>query len=524
MKDISRFGIGDYLAILSKRRLYFLTTAVLVIAAVSIYGKLAPDIYKSETRIMAVTPFVSADYVRPAIKSTPEDQIISIREQLASRTFLEKIIQLFPKYGADKSGVVPDTAVRAFSKRIGIERSSNNSVIISFLSTSQKEAQNITKQIAEELISSNATSRQNTAQNADAFFDEQLKLASKDLTDKENEIKEWKMKHMGELPEQTLANMNTLSTLRSQLNATETAIQQAREQLKSLDYRYQERKRLNLISRSLTATANEIRGTDKKEGIPSPPEVELANKKALLSQYMAKYTPNYPDVILLRKNIERLEQQIRDRKAAINAAQTANTAESAPPGKTVSETGPEGLAAPEAVADVSDPMDASFKYEADSTNAQIARREKDKEELQQQIKLLQGRLNLAPDREQELNGLMRDEGVLKAHYANIQSQKFNAGLASTVETNKNNQTYKIIDAASWPEIPAAPNRLQIVLIGIGAGLVLGFAAAIGREIADDTISGEDEAKLLLNVPVLASISAIPKERKSIKSLPGRRIA
>jgi polysaccharide chain length determinant protein (PEP-CTERM system associated) len=525
MKDISRFGIGDYLAILWKRRPYFLITAVLVIAGMSFFAWWMPDIYRSETRITAVSPFVSEDWVRPAVKSTPEDQIISIREQLQSRSFLEGLIERHGLFGQGKNpNFKMENAVRAARNQIGIEKSSNNTVIIYFMGKIPREVQKATQAITEELVDQNANSRKKTVIATDDFFDEQLRQAEKDLKAHEETVKKWKTDHMGELPEQTLANMNTLSTLRSQLNGTDNAIQQAREQLKSLDYRYQERKRLNLISRSLTVTANEVRGADRKEGTASSLEVELASKKTLLSQYLAKYTPNYPDVILLKKNIERLEQQIRDRRAAIDAAQAANSSGAAPAGKAASETGPEESASPEAIADASDPLDASFKYEADSINAQIARREKEKEEIQQQIKNLQARLNLAPSLEADLTALTREEGVLRGHFGDLQSQKFKAQMASTVEQNKNNQTYKIIDPPNLPDKPVAPNRLQLVLIGIGAGLVLGFAAAIGREIADNTISGEDEAKTLLNIPVLASISTIPKERKTTKSLPGRRIA
>jgi len=45
-------------------------------------------------------------------------------------------------------------------------------------------------------------------------------------------------------------------------------------------------------------------------------------------------------------------------------------------------------------------------------------------------------------------------------------------------------------------------------MGIGAGFVLGIAAAFGRELLDTTLGSESEAAAVLKLPVLVSIAEI----------------
>ena len=163
-------------------------------------------------------------------------------------------------------------------------------------------------------------------------------------------------------------------------------------------------------------------------------------------------------------------------------------------------------------------MEASFKFEADSIKSEIAKREKEKKELEQQINLYQSRLKLGPRLDQELATLLREAEVLRTQYDNLQKQKFSTKMATTVETDKRSESYRIIDPANLPVKAEYPNRLQIVLMGIGGGLILGIGAAFGRELLDTTIAGEEEAKQVLNLPVLVTIPTVPKEKKKNKKI------
>jgi polysaccharide chain length determinant protein (PEP-CTERM system associated) len=502
MKDLTHLEVSDYFQIVWKRRWYALAVFVLVILGAAAYSWMVPDVFKSETRVMVETPLVSEDYVRSPARSTAEDRMSSIREQLASRTFLERMIEQFQMYGY---GTLPEfvmeNAVKAARKQIGIEKTSDKTFTISFIATDAQFAQMVTRQLAQEVIRISNDSRKDKVLATDQFIDEQLRQSRDALIAREKEIARFKSEHLGELPEQGNANMSALNGLHSQLTAIENAMQQAQERDKLLDFKVQERKRMNLLSQSLATAENPGKPAPAGAKTPSSLEMELEAKKALLAQYMAKYTSHHPDVLTLTRDINRLEQQIQQQKAARGEEYTPATELTAEAGNKDKQT------------DQRDPMEASFQFEADGIKAEIARREKEKQDILKQIKVYQGRLNLAPSLDQELATRMREFDVAKVQYDNLQKQKFSTQMATTVEADKKNETYRIIDEANLPVKAQYPNRLQIVLLGIGGGLLLGIGASIGRELMDTAIASEEEAKRILNLPVLVTIPNVPKEKK-----------
>jgi polysaccharide chain length determinant protein (PEP-CTERM system associated) len=502
MKDLKHLEVSDYFQILWKRRWYALAVFVLVVSGAAVYSWLVPDVFQSETRVMVETPLVSENYVRPTVQSTAEDRIGSIREQLASRTFLERMIEQFQMYGyGTRSEFVMENAVKAARKQIGIQKTSDNTFTIAFVSPEPQFAQMVTRQLAQEVIRISNTSRKNKVLATDQFIDEQLRQSKAALTAQEEKIARFKSVHLGELPEQGNANMSALNGLHSQLTAIENAMQQAQERDKLLDFKVQERKRLNLLSQRLSTAEDSGKPAPADTKTSSSLEAELEAKKALLEQYMAKYTPNHPDVLTITRDVNRLEQQIQQQKSARNEELAPATELTAETGKKYEQT------------DQRDPMEASFQFEADGIKAEIARREKEKKEILKQINLYQSRLNLAPSLDQELATLMREWDAAKTQYDNLQKQKFSTQMATTVEVDKKNETYRIIDEANLPVKAQYPNRLQIVLLGIGGGLLLGFGAAFGRELLDTAIASEEEAKRVLNLPVLVTIPTVPKAKK-----------
>ena len=90
-----------------------------------------------------------------------------------------------------------------------------------------------------------------------------------------------------------------------------------------------------------------------------------------------------------------------------------------------------------------------------------------------------------------------------------------------METDKDNEIYRVIDEANFPLYPEGANRMQLILMSLCGGFGLGIAAAFGRELIDSTIGSEEEAKKVFNLPVLAAIPAAPKK---IKKAELRKIA
>jgi uncharacterized protein involved in exopolysaccharide biosynthesis len=127
------------------------------------------------------------------------------------------------------------------------------------------------------------------------------------------------------------------------------------------------------------------------------------------------------------------------------------------------------------------------KYEVLATDeflaAQLKKTQKDLAAQEEKIKQFKrSHLQLAPSLEQELSVLLREENILKTQYDHLQNLKSRIDMAKAVEPDNNYETYRIIEEASLPVNPEFPSRLQIILMGIGGGLLLGIGAAFGREL------------------------------------------
>jgi uncharacterized protein involved in exopolysaccharide biosynthesis len=276
-----------------------------------------------------------------------------------------------------------------------------------------------------------------------------------------------------------------------------------RDQQKALEFRLQQQRNMSAMAKSL-ASKDESAPVDPKDlNAPSPLAIQLTAKRSQLSEALSKYTPRHPDVIRLAKEVEDMEQQLKNR-ATDQATPNGTVAQSAPgadKGKGRESTQMELTAEAEI---------ESAKYELDVLNKTISRKEKEREDLIRNISVYQSRLNLAPALEQELIALMRDHDTKQQQAENLGTRKFNAGMAANAVSDKKNDIYRILDEASLPERPMFPTRLHIILLGFGASLAIGYAAAFGREILEPSLANEDEVAAVLKMPVLANVPEITK--------------
>jgi polysaccharide chain length determinant protein (PEP-CTERM system associated) len=505
VKNLKNLSPADYSRLIWRRRWFAIGTFALVSASVSTYAWFIPDAYRSESMIMVEPAAISQDYVRPIIRSTPEEQIAAIRSQVQSRGFLERMIQDFglAGYGKDPKFSM-DRTVLALGRNIQILNTSRNTFSISFSASDPQTAQSFTRRMVDTLIGSSSSSRKAKAMETDQFVDDQLRKTEQDLAAHEDKIKQFKMANLGQLPEQSMANVNAITALNTQLSNIDSALQQAKERQILVEVRTKEQKRLGTLAQSVLLSQSPVVDAATLNSSPAV-NPKLEAKVAELAALTSRYTAHHPDVIRLSREVEDLKKQ--------SAAASTEMTEMSSPAKPEKSAGTEHVEVASPVTDeVTDFQDSAIQFEAESIRNEIAKREKERVAVLAQIKAYQVKLNLAPAIEQGLTALLRQYDVLKQQYFNLQEKKSQAKLTANMETDPNSDTYKVIDEANLPEKAAFPNRMQLVFVGLGAGLVLGVGAAFGRELLDATLGSEDEVASVLKLPVLGSISEIPRKQ------------
>jgi len=171
---------------------------------------------------------------------------------------LQGLIEEFRLYGYQmRKDFSMDEAIGWMRQAIQVKSNSPTTFTLSYSASDARLAQAVTKRLAEVLIQSNSSRRKTRVIETDQFLDDQLRQAENDLATQEEKIKQFKTQHLGELPEQSAANLNVLNGLSAQLSAAENALQHARDQQRVLELRQQEQKRLRLLSNSLDSVRNQ---------------------------------------------------------------------------------------------------------------------------------------------------------------------------------------------------------------------------------------------------------------------------
>jgi len=106
-----------------------------------------------------------------------------------------------------------------------------------------------------------------------------------------------------------------------------------------------------------------------------------------------------------------------------------------------------------------------------------------------------------PQQELALARLQRSQQVNSDLYTILVKAKNKAEIESVSEIG----TIEVVDPASNPTRPVKPKKKLNTLVGLISGLIFGVGLAFFSEYGDKTIKTEDEAKKLLNLPVLGVI-------------------
>jgi len=492
-----------YMALVRRRSWFFLIPFFfgwLVLWGVS---WVLPAKYRSETLILVEKPTVPQQFVMPNIASSIQDRLQSISEQILSRTRLLHIIETDDLYSKNRRRLTPDELVERMRKDIEVEvfRAQGTDQLTSFnvrySSNSPALAQLVTSQLTDLFISQNLEVRQEQSKNTTKFLENQLEDARHALSEQEEKVRQFKQRHLGELPGQTQSNLQILSGLQAQRQSAEESLSSAKQQntyLESLLSQYRALQR----STSTAATAS--------IGLPAI-EQQLDKLKSQLADLSSHYTDRHPDVRKLNEEIAKTERMKQQLIAELNTG-------SQQPSVATLTSAPD-------YADANTPAIMQVESQFKANQLEIASRQRALEAIDMEIRDYQSRLNQAPVREQEYTDITRGYEQSKANYDELLKKKNDSELATNLELRQQGEHFRILDPPSLPQKPYFPDRLKMCGIGLALGLVLGAAFAVGSEYVDDRLYSDEELKKLVPVDVIAEIpviSTVEEDRENLHQL------
>ena len=457
--------IEDYVIILRHRWRLVLCTVAPLFSVLAVVIFLLPRVYQATTTIMVDPQQVPDRYVSTTVVDDPSERLNLITQEVLSTSRLDSVIEklnLYPRLRKQKGH---DATIDLMRSNIQIQTKHTggngpSSFTITFEANAAPVAAMVANELADTFIQSHLQSRQQRVEGTTAFLSDELAQTRRNLEIQEKQISEYRMQHLGEMPDQMQANLQALAQFQAQLQAVT-------EQLSHLD---EERIILERVPDSIVSAT---------PGLSSPrvtlqSQINLAESQ--LREMESRYTPQHPDIVSLQAHLADMRKQL----AAIPSPSSAANS-----------------------------TDNGTMVRLEVMNRERARLLDQQRVLTGRISNYQAKVDAVPLRQEELSNLTRDYESSKEHYRSLLEKNYSAEMATQLEAKQQGERFQVIDKAQPPDKPLSPNRPRFLAGAFLLALAVGIGLAIIRERTDPRLkSRADLLRLFDGVELLGTVPRI----------------
>lgn len=480
--ESAQLNARSLLEIVSRRRWALLLPFLFFLMLAGWLSVVLPRAYRGEATLLYQQRAVPKEYVQQLSSYSPEDWLRAMTQRITSRERMLAVAAEFGLFSGRSDAERADLMRRATSVEL-IERelrkdspyrASREPVAVTAFTLSFEAADPVlaskaTNRLAALLVAESRRARTRQASAAGEFIEQELGAAAKRLRTQEARLEVFKQRYAGELPEQVQMNATALATAQLRLQAVGQQKAQAKEKVLSC------RQRITELVHGVAA----LSGGGAMTSEVNPLLAQLQEKRQEMETLRGRYTPEHPDVVRVKGELSRLEAKL---------------------------TGTGKVKTADAVDIVrANPLLKDVTAQLEAAEEDYRRLNAEEAMVQEAITLNQRRIDLAPQRAQELEALSRDYSAIQAAYQALLNKKLETTMAANLEGEGAGDQFAMLDAAVVPERPFRPSFNKILVFCTLLGLVFGMVGATVFEFADDSFRNESEAEQFLKLPVLASV-------------------
>jgi uncharacterized protein involved in exopolysaccharide biosynthesis len=522
--------LRDYIDAFRRRRTLVFVVFTTLFLITLLVAFLWPPTYRSTATILIEEQAIPSDLVRSTITTYAWQRIQTISQRVMSRTNLLEIVDKYKLYENKRARETNEEIVERMRSDIKLEAVSADvidprtgrptSATIAFTLSFDNERPSVAQRVASELttlyLNENIKSRTEKVAETYDFLTSEAEKLSQQIAEYETQLAAFKEKNVNRLPELKDFNMQ-------QMDRTETQLRDVQNELRSLEERkvYIESE-LTRIPPSGPVFSSDGQPVLNKE----------ARLKSLRTEYAvatAKYSPEHPDVVRLKREIEGLEKQagttvdshrqeqakelaqLRGELAVArekysgdhpDVARLTRQIESLEAGLKEKPTLPETSAAAEKP---DNPAYISLKTQLESIEVGMRAAIAKGDQLRAKLADYEKRIIQTPQVEREYLNILRDYNNSRDKYRDIKAKQMEAQVGQELEKERKGERFSLIDPPQIPEEPIKPNRPAILFIGlilsIGTGLgYVAIAETLGNAVRMRTLAADLGTTLLSVIP------------------------
>jgi len=547
-RDIQGVGLVDqnpdvreYWIIIKRRRWQMMIPAAAVLFLAIIIAFVLPPVYKSTGTILIEAQEIPRDFVRTTVTGYVEERLQIITQIVLSRTRLLELINRFGLYEDLKGRSTTEEILDRMREDIQMNTiqaevidpqsmrpgSATIAFTLSYEGNDPKKVVQVANALTSTYLEENLKNREEKARTTFDFLESQLTELRSEISRTEEQIAEFKNSHIGELPELSELNLQTMERLDREIKATEEHIQ-------------------TLVNRKIylegqLATLEPIMHTVAVGGTRSMTAKE--ELEALKSRYLALsaiFSKEHPDVIAIKKRIDVMESEVSTREDLRERHQELRHKEIllAKLSKTFSDKHPDVIRVKKQVASLREEVQAlsdkqtvlkveDGKPENPSyinLQTQITSTQMDIDSARNEVRRLRGkyedyqeRVEKGPQVEQHYRALLRDYTNAQAKYQETRDRLLAAREAQGLEKNRAAEKFTLVDPPVMPQKPDRPNRLAIIFIGFVLSIGTGVGFGVISESLDRSVRGADRLAQIAGYPVLATIPFLATSHDRVRS-------
>lgn len=435
-----------------------------------------PDRFEASSRIFVDTetvlkPLLSGLTVQPDVN----EQIGMLARTLITRPNLETLIRnadlsILMKDDRDRERLIED-----LTKGIRLQGGGRENLYnVTYRDTDKQRAQRVVQALTSMFVESGLGGKRRDNESAQRFIVDQIKVYEKKLEEAEGRLKDFKLRHLTDGNNAGQDYFARMTAITEQLNKA------------VLDLREAEQRR-DALKRELAGEEPVLLGEPSAVSNHGSPEIDarLDFNHKQLDELLRRYTDVHPDVIALRTEITRLEEQKRKeldarRRAAPTQAKSAAT----------------------------NPVFQQIKIALAETEASVASLRVRASELQGRMNQLRSSAGKVPQIEAELAQLNRDYEVQRTQYQALVTKRESASISGDVDATGQLAEFRIIEPPRVSPKPVFPNRAGLAPLVLVASLGLGVFVSLVMSQLFPTVRSARALRELGQRPVLGTVSLL----------------
>lgn len=520
-------SLGEYLALLRRRKVPLLSCALLILTASLALAAGLPAIFESTATILVEQQEIPKDLVASTVTGYADQRLQVISQRVMTSANLLGIVKRYNLYEEELARQPPEVVIEMTRNSIRMEPVSADvrdptsgrpgKATIAFTIAFEHERPDVAQKVANELVSlylnENIKTRTAVAKEASTFLATEAERLKTGVADLEAKLAEFKEKNAGKLPELQSLNMELMDRADRELLEVDRRISSLEERR---IYLQSQLAQISPVTRVYSESGERILG----------PKDRL---KVLEAEYLtlsAKYSPTHPDVLSAKKQIEALqhetggtsaqreiETRLNGKRGELAELRTKYSAEH-PDVKglerDIASLESDLARTPVVRAPVSqEPPDnpAYIQLQADlaAANTEMVAMNLRRRKLEERLADFEQRLLGAPQVEREYRALLHDHETSVAKYQEISTKQMAAQVSQSLESEQKGERFTLIEPPQLPVNPSRPNRTLIVLLGALLAFGSGVGAAAIAESIDSTIRGRAGIIAIVGVSPLAVI-------------------